>query len=77
MIEPDNELATIGADCKTKEALDALMTKHVLIVQHLVCRLARQSGLRPADIRNAYRNWSDLAVEQLKDPRAFPGGTCH
>ena len=79
MNEADAALAAILADCATDDDLTRYIMKHAVIVQHLVCRVGKSvhQTRTEADIRTLYASWADMAVEQLKDPRTFPGRKYH
>ena len=77
MNEADAGLAAILADCATDDDFTRHIIKHAVIVQHLVCRMGKSTHTTEAAIRTLYANWADMAVEQLNDPRTFPGGTYH
>ena len=77
MNEADAALAAILADCATDDDLTRYIMKHAVIVQHLVCRMGKSVNQTEAGIRTLYATWADMAVEQLEDPRTFPGRTFH
>ena len=77
MNEADAALAAILADCATDDDLTRYIMKHAVIVQHLVCRMGKSVNQTEEGIRTLYATWADMAVEQLEDPRTFPGTTYH
>ena len=77
MNEADAALAAILADCKSPDDLKRYIAKFALIVQHLVCCMAKETHQTDAGIRTLYSTWADMAVEQLDDPRTFPSKKPH
>ena len=77
MNEADAALAAILAECATDDDLERTIIKHALIVQHLVCRMGKSAHTTEAAVRTLYATWADMAVEQLNDPRTFPGMKYH
>ena len=73
MDETDAALARILADCKSVEDMKRRIATYAIIVQYLVGCMAREVHQTEAGIRALYSLWADLAVEQLDDPRTFPG----
>lgn len=77
MDDTDAALACILADCKSSDDLKRNIAKFAIIVQVLVCCMAREVNQAEAGIRALYSTWADMAVEQFDDPRAFPGKKPH
>jgi hypothetical protein len=73
MEETEAEIAFILASCKTEDQLRRQLTKHATIVQKLICRIDRENHHAEQAIRTLYSTFADMAVEQLKDQRLFPG----
>jgi hypothetical protein len=77
MDDADTALACILADCATSDDLKRYITKHAIIVQHLVCCMFEDRNHTEERIRTLYAHWADMAVEQSEDTRAFPGRKLH
>lgn len=77
MDDTDTALAWILAQCTTQDELQRYIMAHAVILQCLVCRMASEVHQTEEGIRALYANFADMTVEQLSDPRAFPGKKPH
>jgi hypothetical protein len=77
MIKADAAFANILANCATDGDLEFYVMQHALIVQHLVCHMAKEAHQTEAGIRTLYSTWADMAIKQLNDPRTLNIGTFH
>lgn len=71
MDDTETDSQSILADAATDAELTRAIITHAVIVQHLVCRMARQAHQSEAGIRALYETWADLAVEEFSDPQGF------
>jgi hypothetical protein len=77
MDDADVMVSSILGKCKTHDDLQRQIMTHALIVQYLVCHMAREVKQTEAGIRALYAAWADMAVEEFADPRGFAGRKPH
>lgn len=77
MEDTDTALAWVLAQCRTKDDLQRHIMAHAVILQCLVCRMASGVHQTEEGVRALYASFADMAVEQMSDPRAFPGKKPH
>lgn len=77
MDDADVVVASILAKCKTHDDLQRQIMAHALIVQYLLCHMAREVKQTEAGIRALYAAWADMAVAAFTDPRGVPGRKPH
>lgn len=63
--ETADALHAILGKCVSFDELKEQVAKHALIVQGLVCLMAKDADQSPEGIRALYARWADMAVEQF------------
>jgi hypothetical protein len=77
MKDAEAALARILSNCKTRDDLQQHIMSHVIILQLLVCYMAKDVKQSEDGIRSLYSAWADMAVDQFSTSATPPPYTVH
>lgn len=70
--DPAGAIDCIIAKCDDTEELERHLVYYASAVAYLVCHLAKQFGQDESRIRELYRAWAQIAVEEFIEPPQPP-----